>query len=133
MEEDATLENADAVLPFAEMGRTGYCYYFYIPSKSEKGKNMNNNHWEEKLIDKDSDGQMDIRYRDLDLTNNYWEALYSKPIVKKNAWKEVLVDTDSDGVWDKKMIDRDGDGELETRHSDLDGIPPINEWILLRW
>ena len=31
------------------------------------------------------------------------------------------------------MVDKDGDGELETRHSDLDGIPPINEWILLKW
>jgi len=31
------------------------------------------------------------------------------------------------------LVDRDGDGELETRHSDLDGIPPINEWILLEW
>ncbi|MHA1990922.1 MAG: hypothetical protein ACW981_08265 [Candidatus Hodarchaeales archaeon] len=40
MEEDSTLENADAVLPFSEMGRTGYCYYFYVPSKSEKGKNI---------------------------------------------------------------------------------------------
>ncbi len=31
------------------------------------------------------------------------------------------------------LVDRDGDGELETRHSDLDGIPPIQEWILLTW
>lgn len=31
------------------------------------------------------------------------------------------------------LVDRDGDGELETRHSDLDGVPPINEWILLEW
>jgi len=31
------------------------------------------------------------------------------------------------------LVDKDGDGELETRHSDLDGIPPINEWILLKW
>ena len=31
------------------------------------------------------------------------------------------------------LVDKDGDGELETRHSDLDGIPPINEWILLEW
>jgi len=40
MEEDTTLENADAVLPFSEMGRTGYCYYFYIPSTSQKGRNI---------------------------------------------------------------------------------------------
>lgn len=31
------------------------------------------------------------------------------------------------------LVDKDGDGELETRHSDLDGIPPINEWILMKW
>jgi len=31
------------------------------------------------------------------------------------------------------LVDKDGDGELETRHSDLDGIPPVNEWILLEW
>ena len=31
------------------------------------------------------------------------------------------------------LVDKDGDGELESRHSDLDGIPPINEWILLQW
>ncbi len=31
------------------------------------------------------------------------------------------------------LVDKDGDGELETRHSDLDGIPPVNEWILLQW
>ena len=31
------------------------------------------------------------------------------------------------------LVDKDGDGDLETRHSDLDGIPPINEWILLKW
>ncbi len=31
------------------------------------------------------------------------------------------------------LVDRDGDGELETRFSDLDGVPPINEWILLEW
>lgn len=31
------------------------------------------------------------------------------------------------------LVDKDGDGDLETRHSDLDGIPPINEWILLQW
>ena len=31
------------------------------------------------------------------------------------------------------LVDRDGDGDLETRHNDLDGVPPINEWILLEW
>lgn len=31
------------------------------------------------------------------------------------------------------LVDKDGDGNLETRHSDLDGVPPINEWILLEW
>ena len=31
------------------------------------------------------------------------------------------------------LVDKDGDGELETRHSDLDGIPPVNEWILMKW
>lgn len=31
------------------------------------------------------------------------------------------------------LVDRDGDGELETRHNDLDGMPPVNEWILLEW
>jgi len=31
------------------------------------------------------------------------------------------------------LVDKDGDGELETRHSDLDGVPPVNEWILLQW
>ena len=31
------------------------------------------------------------------------------------------------------LVDKDGDGQLETRHSDLDGVPPINEWILLEW
>jgi hypothetical protein len=31
------------------------------------------------------------------------------------------------------LVDKDGDGDLETRHDDLDGVPPINEWILLEW
>lgn len=31
------------------------------------------------------------------------------------------------------LVDKDGDGELESRHNDLDGIPPIAEWILLKW
>lgn len=31
------------------------------------------------------------------------------------------------------LVDKDGDGQLETRHSDLDGVPPINEWILMEW
>ena len=31
------------------------------------------------------------------------------------------------------LVDKDGDGELETRHNDLDGVPPVNEWILLEW
>jgi len=31
------------------------------------------------------------------------------------------------------LVDKDGDGELETRHTDLDGVPPVNEWILLEW
>ena len=31
------------------------------------------------------------------------------------------------------LVDKDGDGELETRHDDLDGVPPVNEWILLEW
>lgn len=31
------------------------------------------------------------------------------------------------------LVDRDGDGDLETRHDDIDGVPPINEWILLEW
>jgi len=31
------------------------------------------------------------------------------------------------------LVDKDGDGELESRHTDLDGIPPIAEWILLKW
>ena len=31
------------------------------------------------------------------------------------------------------LVDKDGDGELETRHNDLDGMPPVNEWILLEW
>ncbi|OLS22837.1 MAG: hypothetical protein HeimC3_27800 [Candidatus Heimdallarchaeota archaeon LC_3] len=40
MEEDSSLENADAVLPFSEMNKTGYCYYFYIPSKNQRGRNI---------------------------------------------------------------------------------------------
>ena len=31
------------------------------------------------------------------------------------------------------LVDKDGDGDLETRHDDLDGVPPVNEWILLEW
>jgi len=31
------------------------------------------------------------------------------------------------------LVDKDGDGYLESRHSDLDGIPPINEWIVYQW
>ena len=31
------------------------------------------------------------------------------------------------------LVDKDGDGQLETRHDDLDGVPPVNEWILLEW
>jgi len=31
------------------------------------------------------------------------------------------------------LVDKDGDGSLETRHNDLDGIPPIAEWILIKW
>jgi len=31
------------------------------------------------------------------------------------------------------LVDKDGDGSLETRFSDMDGVPPINEWILLEW
>ncbi len=31
------------------------------------------------------------------------------------------------------LVDKDGDGHLETRHSDLDGVPPINQWILMKW
>jgi len=31
------------------------------------------------------------------------------------------------------LVDRDGDGELETRHSALKGIPPIPQWVLFRW
>jgi len=31
------------------------------------------------------------------------------------------------------LVDKDGDGTLETRHSDLDGVPPINQWLLLKW
>ncbi len=31
------------------------------------------------------------------------------------------------------FVDRDGDGQLETRHDDLDGVPPIQQWILLEW
>ena len=31
------------------------------------------------------------------------------------------------------LVDKDGDGQMETRHSDLDGVPPINQWLLLEW
>lgn len=31
------------------------------------------------------------------------------------------------------LIDKDGDGQMESRHSDLDGVPPINQWLLLEW
>lgn len=31
------------------------------------------------------------------------------------------------------LVDRDGDGSLEHRHDDLDGVPPVNEWILMEW
>lgn len=31
------------------------------------------------------------------------------------------------------LVDRDGDGSLEYRYDDLDGVPPVNEWILLEW
>lgn len=31
------------------------------------------------------------------------------------------------------LVDKDGDGQLESRHSDLDGTPPINQWLLLEW
>ena len=31
------------------------------------------------------------------------------------------------------MVDKDGDGTLETRYSDLQGTPNINQWLLLEW
>lgn len=31
------------------------------------------------------------------------------------------------------LVDKDGDGQLESRHDDLDGMPPLNEWIMLEW
>lgn len=31
------------------------------------------------------------------------------------------------------LVDRDGDGILETRHNDLKGPPPVNQWILKEW
>ena len=31
------------------------------------------------------------------------------------------------------LVDKDGDGQLETRHDDLNGVPPINQWLLLEW
>lgn len=31
------------------------------------------------------------------------------------------------------LVDKDGDGQLETRFSDLDGVPPINQWLLMEW
>ena len=31
------------------------------------------------------------------------------------------------------LVDQDGDGVLESRHSDLKGPPPVNQWILKRW
>ena len=31
------------------------------------------------------------------------------------------------------LVDKDGDGQLETRHEDLGGVPPINQWLLLEW
>jgi hypothetical protein len=31
------------------------------------------------------------------------------------------------------LVDKDGDGQLETRFSDLDGVPPINQWLLMKW
>lgn len=31
------------------------------------------------------------------------------------------------------LVDQDGDGVLESRHDDLKGPPPINQWILKQW
>ncbi|MBU0674230.1 MAG: hypothetical protein KJ950_06270 [Proteobacteria bacterium] len=86
---------------------------------------MNNIDMEEKYVDQNFDGKWDLRYRDLDSSDNDWEALYSKPIPEKDAWGEVLVDTDGDGAWDKKMIDSNGDGEFE-KEIKLDSAKPTD-------